>query len=204
MLAKGKHRANKPVFMAKCQALESKRMAGYVPATLCLLKKVEVENMNIEKNKKGFQEIHGMTETKLYGIWCNMKNRCYNPTTDSYKDYGARGIEVCKCWRESFEEFMKWAYENGYDESKEARECSLDRVDTNGNYEPQNCKWSTLIEQANNKRNNHILEYHGEKMTLAQWARKLGFSYCVLFQRIYRGWSVERALETPTGADKWH
>lgn len=99
---------------------------------------------------------------------------------------------------------MEWAYANGYDDNKPSRECSLDRIDTNGNYCPENCKWSTIIEQANNKRSNHFLEYCGEKKTIAEWARLFGFSYKVLFQRIHRGWSVKRALETPIGADKWH
>lgn len=146
---------------------------------------------------------HNMTESRLYSIWCNMKNRCYNPTVDSYVDYGERGITVCDEWQE-FIPFMEWAYKNGYDETKSSRDYSLDRKDTDGDYSPDNCKWSTIIEQANNKRSNHILEYRGEKKTVAEWAREFDIPYKTLIQRIYRGWGCERALETPVGDDIWH
>lgn len=146
---------------------------------------------------------HDMTDTRLYLIWCNMKNRCYNPKVDSYVDYGGRGIKVCPEWNE-FIPFMEWSYANGYDEKKSSRELSLDRKDTNGDYCPENCKWSTIIEQANNKRSNHILEYRGEKKTVAEWAREFDIPYKTLVQRIYRGWSIEKAFEAPIGDDIWH
>lgn len=144
-----------------------------------------------------------MAESRLYSIWRNMKNRCYNPSVDSYADYGARGIKVCPEWQE-FIPFMRWAYGNGFKESKNSRGYSLDRIDTNGDYCPENRKWSTSIEQANNKRNNHVLEYNGQKKTIAEWSREFDIPYGVLSQRIYRGWTIERALETPVGDDIWH
>lgn len=146
---------------------------------------------------------HNMTRSRLYMIWCNMKDRCYNKNADSYKDYGGRGIKICPEWQE-FIPFMEWEYKNGFDENLEATDCSIDRINTNGNYCPENCKWSNIYEQANNKRSNHILEYRSEKKTMAQWARELEIPYSTLSQRIRRGWSTQRALETPIGDDKWH
>lgn len=142
---------------------------------------------------------HGMSDSHLYYTWCNMRNRCKHPSTDSYELYGGRGIRVCDEWEHSFEVFRDWAFANGYKEG-----LSIDRINVDGNYEPSNCKWPTLIEQANNKRSNHRLIYHGESKTIAEWARECDIPYGVLSQRIYRHWSVERALETPVGADKWH
>jgi len=142
---------------------------------------------------------HGLSNDRLYFAWCNMKNRCANPRTDSYEFYGQRGISVCKEWADSFDSFKEWAMSNGYDDKK-----TIDRVDVNGNYEPSNCRWVGLVEQANNKSNNVRLEYNGKCMTIAEWSRELGIDHRVIRQRLRRGWSVERTLTTQNGDDKWH
>ena len=145
------------------------------------------------------QTKHGMTETRLYQTWQNMKNRCRNKNVSSYKYYGERGISLCDEWNESFESFAKWSMENGY-----AENLSIDRIDPNTGYEPSNCRWVDSVTQANNKRTNHLLTYNGETKTVAEWARKTGLPYNVLTRRISLGWTTERALTTPKSADKWH
>ena len=112
---------------------------------------------------------HGMSRTRLYNIWREMKRRCYNKACKSYKDYGGRGIIVCLEWLNNFQTFYDWAITNGYNEI-----LSIERKDVNGNYEPSNCRWATKKEQANNKRNNHFITINDEIMTIAQCAKKSG------------------------------
>lgn len=135
---------------------------------------------------------HGKTETRIYHIWQMMKQRCYNENKDNYEDYGGRGITVCEEWKNDFEAFYKWSMANGYTDKK-----TIDRIDVNGNYEPSNCRWATPKEQGNNRRSNRIIEYKGERKTMRQWADEKGISYNALCIRMKKGWSIEKALETP-------
>lgn len=118
---------------------------------------------------------HGKSNTRLYNIWNAMKRRCYYKKDSCYDIYGGRGIEVCDEWKNDFMNFYNWAMENGYNDT-----LSIDRVDVDGNYEPNNCRWSDAKTQANNKRNNRYIEYNGRVQTLAQWSEELGISYDVL------------------------
>ena len=130
----------------------------------------------------------------IYKRWASMIARCCNPAKPAYPDYGGRGIFVCKEWR-SFETFLQ---DMGVPES---RDMSIERIDNNGPYAPWNCKWETLVGQANNRRNNRVVTCGSESKTLAQWARVTGIDERCLFDRIVRyGWDVNRALTEKIGA----
>lgn len=110
---------------------------------------------------------------RLYVCWADMKSRCNNPNEKSYKYYGGRGIKVCDEWND-YEPFAKWAYENGYDESLTYMECSLDRIDNDKGYSPDNCRWVSFEKQCNNRRSNVVIEHNGERKTASEWAREYG------------------------------
>lgn len=132
---------------------------------------------------------HGMSYSRLYQVWKDMKGRCYRPTSTRYYTHGARGVKVCAEWQ-TFEPFYKWALSNGYQEN-----LTLDRINNDGNYEPSNCRWATMKTQANNRRTNHFLTYKGETHTLKEWAEIIGINYNTLVGRINRlGWSIEKTL----------
>lgn len=132
---------------------------------------------------------HGQSKTRLYKIYAKMKERCYDLNYPERHLYGGRGIKICDEWLASFENFRAWALANGYQET-----LSIDRIDPNKNYEPSNCRWADTYQQANNKRNNILLTYKGETLTLPQWARKLGLPYSTLADRRKKGKSVEDIL----------
>lgn len=139
---------------------------------------------------------HKLSKTRLYRVWAGMKQRCLDPKHRHYQAYGGKGIKVCADWL-SFEPFHDWAIANGYDANAKRGECTLDRIDNNGNYEPSNCKWATVKEQANNKRTNRYIEYNGETHTIAEWAQIIGISKNALWERLRRKWTIEQALTKP-------
>lgn len=130
--------------------------------------------------------------TRLGRIWNNIKKRCYNPRHESYKYYGAKGVKVCDEWIHDFDAFKDWAMSHGYTDDK-----SIDRIDSNGDYNPDNCRWATAKQQANNRSDNHMITYDGTTMTMMEWAEHLNINFKTLTRRIYCGWPVEKALFTP-------
>lgn len=147
------------------------------------------------KTKKNSR--HGLTGTRVYKTWESMKARCYNPNDGKYPNYGGRGIKVCDEWLHDAGAFAKWAYENGFDESKHQTEQSLDRIDVNGNYCPENCRFTDAKTQSRNKTNNFWIEYNGLRLTLAEWSERTGLKEGTIRYRLRKNWSVEDALTRP-------
>ena len=133
---------------------------------------------------------HGKWHTRLYGIWSDMKRRCYVPKCKNYKYYGARGIKVCDEWRKSYIPFEEWALANGYSDK-----LTIDRINPDGDYCPENCRWATYLTQENNKRNNHYVEYEGATYTVSQLAQKVGIKGSLLSARLRKGEPIETAVE---------
>lgn len=132
---------------------------------------------------------HGKSKSKIHAIYFSMIGRCYNKNNHKFKNYGARGIEVCASWHD-FENFYK-------DMGDPPNGKTLGRIDNNKGYTPSNCRWETHFQQANNRSNNLFIYYRGCKQTLQQWSNALGIQRETLRARLIRGWSVKKAIETP-------
>jgi len=140
---------------------------------------------------------HGMTKTPEYISWRRMKDRCFNPNSKDYPNWGGRGITVCDRWLNSFENFLA---DMG---SRPTAKHSLDRIDNDGNYCPENCKWSTKAEQGNNRRNNKpLITIDDVTLTISYWAKKMGYGESVIYARLDRGWSDYDAVMTPVETDR--
>ena len=147
----------------------------------------------MKKELSGIANVkHGMKKTRIYRIWQGIKQRTTNPNNGEFSEYGGRGVDICVEWANSFESFKQWSFENGYSDN-----LSIDRIDNNKGYSPDNCRWADRETQGNNKRNNIVLEYHGERKTITQWSKIIGISRGTLAGRYYSGWSVEKILTEP-------
>ena len=145
------------------------------------------------KNNSIVKNYNPKANRRLKRIYYYMKERCYNPSSQNYKNYGNRGIEICSEWKNDFKAFYEWSMANGYKEG-----LSIDRINVNGNYEPSNCRWVTMKEQCNNKRTNHFITYKNETHTLTEWSEILNIKASCLWKRIVkRSWSIEKALNSP-------
>lgn len=139
--------------------------------------------------------IHGESNTRLFSIWVNMRDRCNNEKNKRYKRYGGRGIKVCKEWQDNYLSFANWARENGYSDL-----LTIDRIDVNGNYEPNNCRWADMKTQQRNRTDNRLIKLDGETKTLAEWCEIYGNNYSMVYNRISEmGWDEEKAIKTPSG-----
>lgn len=141
---------------------------------------------------------HGMTGARIFNIWQAMKGRCNRHSSIEYKNYGGRGITYDERWEkfESFYEDMGKSYEEHVKEFGE-KDTSIDRINVDGNYCKENCKWSTIKEQANNKTSTKFITYNNETHSLMQWAKLVGIPYKTISNRLIKGWSEEDALYTP-------
>ena len=132
------------------------------------------------------QQKHGYSYTSIYGILQGMKDRCYNKNNHAYHLYGGRGIKVCDEWLRSTEAFVKWSYENGYVDGKPKSEQSIDRIDVNGDYCPENCRWVNKDVQNYNKRCTRKVVINGQEKTLLDLHNEYGISIAVLRSRYQR------------------
>lgn len=150
------------------------------------LKRGTTVSCGCKKRKHGYAN-----KERLYQTWGNMRSRCNNPQNKRYAQYGGRGISICPEW-DDYAVFRNWAISAGYRD-----DLTIDRVDVDGNYCPENCRWATTEEQMNNMTKNRYLSYQGKTMTMSEWAKELGISYGAINHRIQRGWSMERIASTP-------
>ena len=138
--------------------------------------------------------IHGEKYTRLYSVWIKMRGRCNNPNDINYSNYGGRGIKVCDEWEKSYQAFRDWSNANGYDSSRSWVQNSLDRIDCNRGYSPDNCRWVDAKIQGNNRRNNVRITYNGTTKTAAEWGRDLGISAKTIRKRFANGLPTEKVL----------
>lgn len=144
---------------------------------------------------------HGRSKTRLYHIWKGLFTRCYNPNSPAYAWYGGRGIGVCDAWSKDYMPFYEWSMASGYNDT-----LTIDRINNDEGYCPENCRWVDMKEQSRNKRSNVNIAYRGETKTLTEWAEELGISPSTLTMRLRRGWSIEKAFTQPVkrGANQWN
>lgn len=158
------------------------------PTRSCGCLQKEIVSQYCSTHKK----THGETKTRLYRIWRGIKTRCFNASNSAYPHYGGRGITMCDRWKNSYEAFKEDMLE-GYSDGLE-----IDRIDNDGNYCKENCRWSTRKEQVTNRRSVILYEFEGESHSLKEWARIKGFTYGCLRRRVVKNkWPIEKALTEP-------
>lgn len=149
-----------------------------------------MENVGLRDGESGrFINKHGGRNEPLYGVWCAMKERCNNPHNKRYERYGGRGIKVCEEWANDYGSFRNWASKNGY-----TKGLTIDRIENNGGYCPENCRWVTRAEQNRNYSRNRMLTLNGETLCLADMAKKYGIKSATLRFRLNQGMSLEEAV----------
>lgn len=184
VISKTRSNSGRVAWMCKCDCgnetapMTTELLKGRTQSCGCL----HSENIGNASRK------HGQYKTRLYRIWGNMIQRCSNPKNDNYHLYGAKGVSVCDEWKD-FAVFSKWAMENGYSDS-----LSIDRIETDKGYFPENCRWATPQEQTDNRECTRYVSFNGKTQTLKRWAEETGIAYKNLLWRIDHGWPIEKAL----------
>jgi hypothetical protein len=182
-------RGKKRYFLFQCDCGKTKEIMlysfaiGRVKSCGC----ISIENLKAAVAK----QTQHMGFPAEFKTWSTMIDRCERPTHQNYASYGGRGITVCQRWKDSFESFLK---DMG---QKPTPKHSIDRIDNNKGYSPENCRWATQREQNRNRRNNHVVTHEGKTMVLSDWADARGWNRNVLYFRLKNGWSVADALTKP-------
>ena len=180
-------------YLCRCECGSEKTIDGghltYGDIKSCGCYRVEVPQIRFRK--------HSKKDQRLYNVWCDMKARCNNPNIKEYQFYGGRGIRVCDEWVKDFSAFASWSKKSGYKPDAPRGECTIDRIDTNGNYSPDNCRWITQQEQGRNTRACRYISYGGETLTLSEWSRRLGMRDGAVSRRLRRGWTEIDAVTIP-------
>lgn len=171
----------------ECVVLTTKLSNGHT--TSCGCRKEEIKHGISNLNKT-----HKLSNSRIYGIYRGMISRCYKKYSNNYNIYGGRGIAICQEWLDDFMNFYNWSMANGYSD-----ELTIDRIDVNGNYCPENCKWSTAKEQANNTRSTVFLTYNGKTKSASEWSKITGISRNTITRRKRSGWTDEECLTIKAG-----
>jgi len=169
-----------------CDCGTSKIIAGHS------LKKGDSKSCGCRKGDYISEKIgtHKRSKSSIYSIWISLRDRCNNSNDPSYQNYGGRGITVCERWDSSFENFLA-------DMGERPKGAQIDRIDNNGDYCPENCRWVNAKSNSRNRRNNNVVTFNGKSMTIAEWSEVTGLPDKTLYYRISKGWSIERALTEP-------
>lgn len=178
-----KSRNNNSWWLCKCECGNYKEIDG------SHLKRGYTKSCGCEQGPK---KKHNKCNTRIYKIWegINYRCNCKNINSQNYKNYYLRNIKICDEWANDFMNFYNWAINSGYSDN-----LTIDRIDNNGDYEPNNCRWVNYKTQANNRRNNIIIKYNNEKRTLKEWSEILGIDYNILYRRIREyHWPIEKAF----------
>lgn len=168
-------------------------MSGKVNSCGCLLKEWYAHGAE-QTGEKSHLYKHGMCYTRINRIYRKIKQRCQNKNSQAYKRYGGRGIRICEEWEKNFISFYEWSIANGYNDS-----LTIDRIDNDGDYSPDNCRWADMKTQQNNRGNNTIIEIKGIRKTISEWCDEYGTNYRLAYKRIRNGWSPIDALAIPSG-----
>lgn len=172
----------------ECVVHGSALVGGYTKSCGCYRREIP----------KTTRYVHGgcsrRTRDRLYAVWNMMKQRCNDPNNRAYSSYGGRGIKVCDEWNGSYAAFREWAYANGYDENSTHRDCTIDRIDNDKGYSPENCRIANAKTQANNTRKTRYITYKGETKPFTVWAEEAGLKVATLRNRLKGGWQLEDAL----------
>lgn len=144
------------------------------------------------EKRKSNRTTHDMCYTRIYRIWKAMKTRCTNPNSHDFHNYGGRGITVCKEWSDDFMNFYNWAVANGY-----ADDLTIDHIDVNGNYEPNNCRWANNELQAKNRRTSIFITFNDSTHSIPEWEEITGIKSATIRKRLRAGWNIKDVLTKP-------
>ena len=168
----------------ECDVLANNLKRGHTQSCGCYRDETRVEN-KLE---------HGYRYTRIYDVWSKIKGRCYNTNDPRYSSYGGRGIVMCDEWRDNPVAFIEWAYENGYDDNAKYGETTIDRIDNNKGYSPENCRIANQIVQNNNRRTNRRITYNGKTHTVSEWSRIINIGQSVIHNGLNKGKTIGQII----------